>query len=55
LYAAGYGQYHSSGDISSSQLLAPPGINPDPYGHEYGHSAGGSSCRSFSLFSHFDF
>lgn len=50
VYAAGSGQYHSSGDISSSQLLAPPGINPDPYGYEYGHAAGGSSCRPLSFF-----
>lgn len=50
MYAAGYGQYHSSGDNSSNHLLAPPGINPGPYGHEYYHSAGGSSCRPLAFF-----
>ena len=44
-----YAQYNSP--ISTSpppnQLLAPPGqYNADPYGRDYGHMAGGTSCKS---------
>lgn len=48
-YGAGYTQYNGRPTqlpSSANQLLAPPGQYQDPYNREYGHTAGGSSCKS---------
>jgi len=49
---SGYGQYGnvtaSTSPPPNNQLLVPSGHQPynnDPYGREYGHSAGGTSCK----------
>ena len=52
---SGYAQYNlphsTSPPINNNQLLVPPGQHqpfnstPDPYGREYGHAAGGTSCE----------
>lgn len=48
--ATNYAQYNSPMSTSPpppNQLLVPPGqYNADPYGRDYGHMAGGTSCKS---------
>lgn len=58
-YTSGYVQYNAPHTTSPpplhNQLLAPPGHQPygtqtpDPFGREYGHTAGGTSCKYCSL------